>query len=727
MQRIDKYELLEEIGKGAMGAVYKAFHPHLKKYVAIKEVRSDLGDDVELRQRFEREAELLAQLPSHPNIVTVRDALLWEGRLYVVMDYIDGETLADVIKRGGLNPARGHAIIAQILSGLEAIHRRGIIHRDLKPSNILIDREGTAYISDFGIADSIAKGAGTPTRATAKYAAPEIIDAGLGRGKDERQADIYAAGMLSYETLLGADRFHKAFADVYNRSPAGSEVAERWLSWHTNLSRAAPGLAELDPSISRNLARVVERMMAKNVNERYRDVVDARRDLAATQTEGDLPGDHYNQNPEDATVRLDQLRRNDPAPPQPPPPQRRSTKSAQAKPSRVPKWAIWATAAVVLVVVIAAALYAMQRNPGVTLVINGAAPDSEVFVGDARRGMPLIRTAADGSRVSAVMVYGLRPGESYPVCVSCSGGAAQLLRDGHAMQDKISGNDGETIELTAKCQPASAAAGPLDEIDYHGKMRLVRASIFLMGDNQGQPNEKPVHPVNLDYNYYIDQNEVTNKEYQAFCQATGRTLPVNPIWDPQFFKNNPNEPVVGVSWDDANAYAQWAGKQLPTEAEWEKAASWDPRATDGSPQWKRRWPWGNSAESGKATFKSQHPTPAGQNPSGASAYGVNDMAGNVAEWVADYYQPYAPSATDKPDQSLRVIRGGSFNSPSPDDVRSARRFSRSPAYTPQELAAGSWLIGFRCAVRADDQRVKSLLQGPSSQVAASGSTRSCAR
>src|SRR5262249_11581792 len=161
-----------------------------------------------------------------------------------------------------------------------------------------------------------------------------------------------------------------------------------------------------------------------------------------------------------------------------------------------------------------------------------------------------------------------------------------------------------------------------------------RAGVFLMGDNQGQPNEKPVHPVNLDYNYYIDQNEVTNKDYQAFCQATGRSLPVNPAWDPQYFKNNPNAPVVGVSWDDANAYAQWAGKQLPSEAEWEKAASWDPRATDDSQQWKRRWPWGNSADAGKATFKTQHPTPAGQNPSGASAYGVNDMAGNVAEWVA---------------------------------------------------------------------------------------------
>jgi serine/threonine protein kinase/formylglycine-generating enzyme required for sulfatase activity len=725
LRRIDKYELLEEIGHGAMGAVYKAFHPHLKKYVAIKEVRSDLNDDAELKQRFEREAELLAQLPSHPNIVTVRDALVWEGRLYVVMDYIDGETLADVIKRGGFNPARGHAIITQILSGLEAIHRRGIIHRDLKPSNILIDREGTAYISDFGIADSIARGAGTPTHATAKYAAPEIIDAGLGRGKDERQADIYAAGMLSYETLLGADRFHKAFAEVYNRSPGGSEVAERWLSWHTNLSRAAPGLADLDSKISRNLARVVERMMAKNVNERYRDAAEARRDLAAARTEGELPqGDHHNQSPEDATVRLDQLRRSDPAP-SPPSPQRRRTGSAQAKPSRVPKWAIWATGAVVLVAAIGAALYAMQRNPGFTLVINGAAPDSEVFVGDARRGIPVIGTAADGSRLSSVRVYGLRPGESYPVCVSCSGGAAQLLRDGHPFQDRITGNDGETIELTARCQ-AAVVAGPLDEIDYHGKMRLVRAGVFLMGDDQGEANEKPAHPVNLNYDYYIDQNEVTNSQYQAFCEATQRALPGIPAWnvpaDPQFFKNNPNLPVVGVSWDDASAYARWAGKQLPTEAEWEKAASWDPQATDGSARWKRRWPWGNSADGGRAIVAKSMPAPVGGNPSGASAYGVNNMAGNVAEWVADYYQPYSTSQVSpgKEDQSLHAIRGGSFTSPSVNEARTTRRF-----YTPVVVRANqSPVIGFRCAVRADDPKVKSLSAAGQS---ASAATPSCAR
>src|SRR6185503_14301312 len=96
-----------------------------------------------------------------------------------------------------------------------------------------------------------------------------------------------------------------------------------------------------------------------------------------------------------------------------------------------------------------------------------------------------------------------------------------------------------------------------------------------MGDDNGQPDEKPAHKVPLQ-SYYIDKYEITNEQYLKFCEDTRRTPPTNPGWDENYIANNRNSPVVGVSWNDAAAYAQWAKKRLPTEAEWEKAASWGP-------------------------------------------------------------------------------------------------------------------------------------------------------
>ncbi|HEY8460839.1 MAG TPA: serine/threonine-protein kinase, partial [Blastocatellia bacterium] len=205
MNRVDKYEILSVIGRGGLGTVYKGFHPHLKKYVAIKEINPDLADRAEFRRLFEREIELLAKLPAHPNIVTIRDALVWRNRLFLVMDYIDGVDLSAVIQRGPVDASQGGLWLEHILSGLAAIHQRGIVHRDLKPSNILIDREGVAYISDFGIAEYV--DGDLSDMLTAKYAAPELIDPALGRSGKKQQVDIYAAGMLTYEMLLGPSRF----------------------------------------------------------------------------------------------------------------------------------------------------------------------------------------------------------------------------------------------------------------------------------------------------------------------------------------------------------------------------------------------------------------------------------------------------------------------------------------------------------------------------------------
>jgi len=707
MQRIDKYEVLEVIGRGAMGAVYKALHPQFKKYVAIKEILADLAHHPEIQQRFAREAELLAQLPAHPNIVMVRDALVWENKLYLVMDYVEGGTLADVVKRGAVPSNQAVVWLDQVLSGLDAIHTRGIVHRDLKASNILLGRDGTAYLSDFGIAESTKQSQVGDAMATAKCVAPEMIDAALGRNAEPQQADIYAAGILAFEMLLGETKFRQVLSEIYALQDS-SQIAQRWLAWHTDLSRPAPNLHQLDPAISKALAAVVERMMAKDVNTRYRNASDVRRDLAAL-TQGKVAmNEQHRPAADDATVPLSQIRNQQAArgsAPPPPPPARQSPQTPAKSKSKLPAFALIGAAGAGLFLLLAVGLWAMQRTLGFTVVVKGLAANSTVFVNDIPRGIPMIAEGKDSKSESEIRVTGLKAGELYALRLSCGG---ELLQDGQPIKDKLTGENGDQLVLQGRCTGAPAPTGTLaDEINLKGPMRLVKAGPFLMGDDNGLDSEKPVHKVDLNYDYYIDKYEVTNRQFKEFCEATSRKMPANPFWDTSYAEKNPDQPVVGVTWEDAQSYARWAGKELPTEQEWEKAASWDPKATDADPKWKRRWPWGNTAGGGG---KTTHTANVGQKSANTSAYGVMDMAGNVAEWVADNYQAYPGNQVADKDygSTNRVWRGGHIQSEA-KDTRTTTRGYHTPTYSDAELQQGAWLLGFRCAARADSPKVREVL------------------
>lgn len=200
-----------------------------------------------------------------------------------------------------------------------------------------------------------------------------------------------------------------------------------------------------------------------------------------------------------------------------------------------------------------------------------------------------------------------------------------------------------------------------------------------MGSPQGDPDESPLHNVTVDP-FYMDINEVTNAEYGIFADATGHPLP--PFWKPKFDK--PDEPVVGVSWNDARAFAAWAGKRLPTEAEWEYAARGGIKNA--------AYPWGDRPDSGAANFKSFGILPV--RSFAANAYGLYDMAGNIWEWCSDWYGVdfYAASpaahATGPISGELKVLRGGAWYC-GLDEIRVANRFYASPA-------GRSFNVGFRC-------------------------------
>ena len=200
-------------------------------------------------------------------------------------------------------------------------------------------------------------------------------------------------------------------------------------------------------------------------------------------------------------------------------------------------------------------------------------------------------------------------------------------------------------------------------------------------------NETPQHTVYLDA-FYIDKYEVTNAQYGEFMAATGHSPP--PFWNNELF-NQPEKPVMSVTWENAKAYADWAGKRLPTEAEWEKAA----RGTDG-----RIWTWGNEWDASKLNANDVgtiegfvYTSPVGSFPQGVSPYGVHDMAGNVWEWCEDWYDEnyysYGPKTNPKGPAygENHVLRGGDW-SMNNDFTRCPSRVGISP---------GSMPTGFRCA------------------------------
>jgi formylglycine-generating enzyme required for sulfatase activity len=233
-------------------------------------------------------------------------------------------------------------------------------------------------------------------------------------------------------------------------------------------------------------------------------------------------------------------------------------------------------------------------------------------------------------------------------------------------------------------------------------MVKVPAGTFRMGSTDGDDDEKPPHDVYLS-EFYIDKYEVTNRQYKQFCDATGRAAPSDPGFTgmPNYFTSYPSYPVACVSWTDAEAYATWAGKSLPTEAQWEEAA----RGTDG-----RKYPWGNEEPDAGGFYRAnysgtdsisarrdgfRYTSPVGSYERGKSPYGCYDMAGNVWEWCQDWYDEsyYGRSSGNDPtgpsSGSSRVLRGGSWINYA-RYLRCANRGWNEPAYR-----LGN--IGFRCA------------------------------
>lgn len=259
----ERYELLELIGQGGMADVYLAQDIILNRTIAIKILRTSLSKDPIYVTRFQREASAAAAL-SHKNIVEIYDVGEDEDKYYIVMEYVPGMTLKELIlKRGAVHVVEAIDIMKQVISGISKAHQLGIIHRDLKPQNILVTDSGVAKIADFGIASMQSLAQVTQTdviMGSLHYLAPE-----LARGeKATAQSDVYALGIVFYELLRGEVPFN-------GESPVNIALK--------HMQEDLPSLLEFNPSIPQSVENIVIKATAKNLNDRYKSATEMLDDI----------------------------------------------------------------------------------------------------------------------------------------------------------------------------------------------------------------------------------------------------------------------------------------------------------------------------------------------------------------------------------------------------------------------------------------------------------------
>jgi eukaryotic-like serine/threonine-protein kinase len=270
-----RYELQDVAGSGGMSSVYRARDTVLERTVAIKILHEHYSDDPEYVERFRREARALAQL-NHPNIVTVIDRGEFEGRQFIVFEHVEGENLKELVDREGQLPVdEALALVHQVARGLAFAHEHGVVHRDVKPHNVLIDTDGVAKVTDFGIARSLEPADGLTETGTllgtSEYIAPEQAS---GRRVDER-SDQYSLATVLYELLTGAPPFT---GDNF------MAVAMK------HVQEPVPSVREARPDVSPRLDAIVSRAMAKRPEDRFptTEAMMAALEAARADTDGVL-------------------------------------------------------------------------------------------------------------------------------------------------------------------------------------------------------------------------------------------------------------------------------------------------------------------------------------------------------------------------------------------------------------------------------------------------------
>ncbi len=660
------YRLVERIGRGGMGEVWRAADTTLDREVAIKILPEAFAADPERLARFEREAKVLASL-NHPNIAAVYGLHEDGGVRFLAMELVRGRTLTEEIARG-LAPGRVLELALAAADALAAAHRQRVTHRDLKPDNIMIDDEGRLKVLDFGLAKlgAIAASPDSPTElrgdtvtraggllGTVAYMSPEQAQ---GKPVDPR-SDVFSLGIILYEMATG----HRPF---------GGDNAVSILS---SILRDTPeSVTTLQPGVPVPLDRIVRRCLEKDPGARYADASELRGELRELQ--GSL-----------ASAPAGAAPAKPPAPPLRP--------SPAAKPGR----GRWIAAGLVAALALAAlGAFWYQRSAKERWVRDEALPQLEEIV-ERIQGLQEGRESWD-AYLLARKIEAAAPGDPrleklWPrftreiAMTSDPPGAAVTARyydEPDADPVPIGTTPLEKVRYPlgfSRVRLALAGKPDIDDVIWNvafagddwnyrfvasgelpdGMVRVPAGSFSMFIPGLDHLKKEPMAA------FAIDRHEVTNREYKRFVDAggyadakywrqpfvdggrelpfaeamarfidrTGRTGPAT--WEVGTYPDGRDDyPVSGVSWYEAAAYAEWAGKSLPTIFHWNRVAFTVASA--------RIVPMANLAGSGPVAVGSTR---------SANRFGVDDLAGNVREWVWN--------ASEQGGE--RFILGGGWNDP----------------------------------------------------------------
>ncbi len=258
-QQVGPYQVIGQLGHGGMATVYKAYHPRLDRYVAIKVMHKAFTEDAGFIARFEREAQIVAKL-EHPHIVPVYDFNELDGQPYLVMKFIEGQTLKRVLSDGPMPLPEIIRVMDDMAGALTYAHQHGVLHRDIKPSNIVIDKNGTPFLTDFGLARVTKAGASTLSAdmilGTPQYISPEQAS---GQAELDPRTDIYSLGVILYEMVVG-------------RVPFNADTP--YAVVHDHIYTDLPRPSVINPAVPPQVEAVLMKALAKKPADRYDTALD---------------------------------------------------------------------------------------------------------------------------------------------------------------------------------------------------------------------------------------------------------------------------------------------------------------------------------------------------------------------------------------------------------------------------------------------------------------------
>ena len=662
--RIGNYHIRRIIAMGGMGIVYEAVQEHPHRTVALKVMRVGVTSKSAMR-RFEYEVQTLARLP-HANIAQIYEAGTHtdpsapsQSVPYFAMEYVpNARSLIEYAKIKKLTVRERLALFTKICDAVDHANMRGIIHRDLKPSNVLVDATGEPKIIDFGVARATDSDLAMTTMqtdvgqliGTLQYMSPEQCEADP-HALDTR-SDVYSLGVLLYELLCDQLPYDVQRVALHE---AARVIREQMPARPSSVNRMLRGDVET----------ITLKALEKDRTRRY-------------QTAGQFAEDIQHYLHDEAILAR-------------PPSMLRHIERIAHKHRRGLAAAVFAVAALVMGVMVARQ---SLRRDAVLMVTASVASGGEAAMTPHAGALVLLREVNIQTRqVGPARTLGRTPLSD----VSIAPGYYRIIVDagpeGFAEQIRYL-HPSEKYEVSVVLRPTGNVVVGMVSISA-GPVTLGMSP----ADGFSGFNERKV---TLGA-FWIDRTEVTNRQYQAFLTATGHPLP--PFWGDTTRSEWADLPVVGVDWFDAQAYAAWAGKRLPTDLEWERAA----RGTD-----RRPYPWGSQQnpalanvnrvehgptekdlEAARAAYEASV-MPADLLPDGnrdESPAGLLHVLGNVAEWTESI--PYTTDQTGlNPMLGWRIVKGDNW-------INELGEMLSLADYRMHPMHVKGTAYGFRCAKSAN--------------------------